>query len=285
MKTIGFYYTAYLSGVIHDSGKCSHYFQEYLEASFDGTDAVKTTVTHTFTPVIYLLEKYHANYPKNIQEKIKLLTCEIIGYAVGAHHGLFDCSDLDGNNGFVHRLRKDRDEIAYHEACKRYFASVISEEELDELFQKSVQEVQNFYAKAKAECVSRDKTFFQIGLLVRLLTSAVIYGDRRDTGEFMQQKMVQGKQSANWEKELLFLNKKISCFDLTSDINNVRADISRQCFEFAKKPDGIYRLNVPTGSGKTLSALRYALAHAEQYSKKKIIFDIFVDKTALTKDF
>ena len=37
---------------------------------------------------------------------------------------------------------------------------------------------------------------------------------------------------------------------------------------------GIYRLNVPTGAGKTLCTLRYALAHAEKYNKKRIIFII-----------
>jgi CRISPR-associated endonuclease/helicase Cas3 len=270
LKNVGFYYTAYLSGVIHDMGKGSHYFQEYLEAAFCEENVAKIKVTHTFTPVIYLLEKYHTNP----METMNLLTSEIIGYAVGAHHGLFDCTDLDGNNGYSHRLGKDRDEIAYQEACQRYFTYVVSEEKLDELFQKSVIEVHDFFEKAKKECVSREKTFFQMGFLIRLLTSAVIYGDRRDTSEFMEQKNVQGQKTADWEKELMFLNNKLSHFDKSSALNQVRCDISRQCFECAQKPAGVYRLNIPTGSGKTLSALRYALAHAENNSKKKIIFII-----------
>jgi CRISPR-associated endonuclease/helicase Cas3 len=54
----------------------------------------------------------------------------------------------------------------------------------------------------------------------------------------------------------------------------VRQSISDQCEAFSDNPCGIYRLNVPTGGGKTLSSLRYALAHAEKYGKKRIIFII-----------
>ena len=50
--------------------------------------------------------------------------------------------------------------------------------------------------------------------------------------------------------------------------------MSDYCQEFAEKPCGIYRLNLPTGSGKTLSSLRYALAHAKKFNKEHIIFAI-----------
>ncbi len=59
-----------------------------------------------------------------------------------------------------------------------------------------------------------------------------------------------------------------------SPINRVRNAISIQCLEASGREPGIYRLNVPTGGGKTLCTLRYALAHAEKYNKKRIIFII-----------
>ena len=57
-------------------------------------------------------------------------------------------------------------------------------------------------------------------------------------------------------------------------INQVRQYISDCCCTFGKRKPGIYRLTVPTGSGKTLSSLRYALSHAAEFGKKRIIFII-----------
>lgn len=48
--------------------------------------------------------------------------------------------------------------------------------------------------------------------------------------------------------------------------------ISDECFEAGRKESGIYTLTVPTGGGKTLSSMRYALEHSERTNKERIIF-------------
>lgn len=78
----------------------------------------------------------------------------------------------------------------------------------------------------------------------------------------------------SWLSEKEYLERKLSQFDKTSPINQVRSIISDQCLETAERPCGIYRLNVPTGAGKTLCTLRYSLAQAERFHKKRIIFII-----------
>ncbi|KAF5031473.1 DEAD/DEAH box helicase [anaerobic digester metagenome] len=58
------------------------------------------------------------------------------------------------------------------------------------------------------------------------------------------------------------------------EIDRLRAEISETCRQAAACPGGIYRLCVPTGGGKTLASLRYALQHAILHKKRRIIYAI-----------
>ncbi len=269
LKNIGLKDTAYLCGLMHDVGKATYKYQQYLEDSYAGKKVIRGSVNHTFAGVIYILERYHANTKKPIE----CMTSEIISCAIGGHHGIFDCVDLDGNNGFLHRLNKDRSEICYEEAISNCFSHVIDENQIDELFSKAVHEVGICFQKIRQTYKERYLMSFQLGLVVRMLQSAVIYGDRRDTREFMTQRK-HSETNVDWKQEICFLEEKLGEFNSNSLLNQVRMSISRQCRDFANRPTGIYRLNVPTGGGKTLASLRYALHHANTYQKKRIIFII-----------
>lgn len=262
------YYVRFLAGIFHDFGKSQRAYQEYLEKAYRGENVNRGSVIHTFQGCIYLLEKYHCS--GSVWEK---MTSEIIAYAVGAHHGLFDCVDLDGANGFVHRLEKSRKDIGYEECLKNFFEQVMDEQTLTEYFHEAVEEVRDFFTEVKGFTRKPREVFFQIGLLSRLVLSSVVYGDRRDTGEFMEQRKLK-ECEISWRERIRYFEGKIQKLDSSTKLNRVRGEISRQCLEFAEKPCGIYRLNVPTGGGKTLAGLRYALAHAEKYKKKRIIFII-----------
>ncbi len=92
LEHIGLGSMAYLAGLLHDMGKATKKFNDYLEDSYNGKNVIRGSVNHTFAGVIYLLDLYHGT-ASPVMEKF---TAEIISYAIGAHHGLFDCVDLEG---------------------------------------------------------------------------------------------------------------------------------------------------------------------------------------------
>ena len=99
-------------------------------------------------------------------------------------------------------------------------------------------------------------------------------GDRTDTANFTL------GQKYNTSKNLLdswtIINKnienRIQGFSLKTTIDKSRREMSDICLSFAQKDSGIYRLNIPTGGGKTLSALRFAAAHALQTGKRRVFY-------------
>ena len=302
LHTIGLESCGMLAGFLHD-GKGTEKFQAYLEscAAWDafeqgirpepaGDKPVRGGVNHTFAGVIYLLDHFHrtneemtsCTYSQKKEQLLANYTSELIACAIGSHHGLFDCQSLDGRNGFNHRVAEtDRGEIQYEQAGKAFETEVSSKEEIDQLFRKACAEVQGLFQRiCSAECCQGDswEEHLSMGaaLAERVLTSALIYADRRDTAEFADQKDYADRE-ADWKRDIADFEARYkelseSAISGTSRMNQVRKNISDQCRDCAGFEPGIYRLNVPTGGGKTLSSLRFALYHAERRHKKRIFY-------------
>lgn len=264
---------AYVAGLIHDVGKYTGEFAEYIRTASRGGQVRRGSVNHTFAGVRYLL----ANYHKSGEEMdFAAVAAELLGYAAGAHHGLFDCVDEHGKSGFDRRMDE---KILYDESVCNFLNFCADAEEVDRLFDAAVSELTPVFDKIQDMC-QQDERYdgecaFYIGLLARLLLSGVIEGDRRDTAEFMNDFRYPGREKQMreiWEAVLANVEEKLSGLPAGTNIGKARRRISGRCLEFARRPGGVYRLNVPTGAGKTLSALRYALAHAAHYGKARMIF-------------
>ena len=270
IKDVDFGYTAYLAGLLHDSGKFTEEFKKYILEASAGLGVKKGSVIHSFCGVRYLLSKYHN--PKDAYS-YTAIAAEIISYAIGAHHGLFDCFDCNKSNGFVHRIEKQPEYD--QKAIRNFFNECVDEAAVEEYIKRASEEVERFFLKVAGFCSSNRETFIYIGLLARLVCSAVIDGDRRDTAEFMMgvdfSRFIHADPDL-WKDCLEQLQCEIKKFPLDTDIQIARMEISDLCAAFSDKPVGIYRLNVPTGGGKTLSSLRYALMHANVMKKKRIVY-------------
>lgn len=258
--------TGYLAGLLHDMGKMKREFQEYL---MEGKGS-RGSVNHTFAACRMLLTQFHAQQAAACED----LTAELLAFAVGAHHGLFDCVDPDGHSGFLHRMEKEN--IGYQESMDNYLSQCADMDELNALFAAANAELMPIYEHLSALAGENDEEFaFYQGLLARLLLSAVIEGDRRDTAEFMtgvRPPMPTDNYCEFWEPYSAHLEEKLKQFTQDAPIQHARAEISRQCRDCGAQKGGIIRLSVPTGGGKTISALRYALAHAQIWGKRRLIF-------------
>lgn len=280
----GFEYTIRLAAWLHDMGKLTDEFQEYLEKQAENSEETSNKrVIHSFTGAVYILEKHHTA-TASIYEKV---ASELIAYVIGAHHGLFDALNQEKENGLDHRLFYSKDAIHYEEAISRYFQMCHSEKELEQEFTKAVHEVEYFLDIAKnmsgkhARNTFKPETYnarveqqYYWGMLIRMITSVVMYGDRTDTREFMWGEIHKSTivKKEFWTKQLNFMESKLGNIQDDSELASYRRQISESCKAFADVGDGIYKLSVPTGSGKTLSTLRYAYTLAAKLGKRKVIF-------------
>lgn len=264
---IGLGQAGYLAALLHDMGKMKREFQAYL---LEGKGQ-RGSVNHTFAACRWLLNTFHGAEAGGPED----LTAELLAFAVGAHHGLFDCVDQEGASGFLHRLAKEG--IGYQESLENFLSQCADGEELTGLFRSAHRELSPIYEQLSRLAGPEDEESFHfyLGLLARLLLSAVIEGDRRDTAEFMTGRSYPPEPedyAAFWGRYLAAVEEKLARFPQETPLQWARSTISRQCRDFAAQKGGILQLNVPTGGGKTLSALRYALAHAQAWGKRRLIF-------------
>ena len=268
-KPFGLEKTCQLTGLLHDMGKGTCEFAAYIEYSYAHPDdrRRKGTVDHSTHGAKYIYEHYNAC---NGFEKF---TAEWIAMAILSHHaGLQDFISLDGESDFLRRVL-EKPLPTFEEGKDVFFQQIANEDAIEQLFRKAVQEVRALDDHID-KLMKVDKEFhFCRGMGLKVLFSILVDADRLDTARFMTG--IDPRQ--DWDTEELWddfadkLKNKLANFIPVNDIDHARKTISDECLAFSKQPPGIYELSVPTGSGKTLASMRYALAHAKEYHKERIL--------------
>ncbi len=106
----------------------------------------------------------------------------------------------------------------------------------------------------------------------RMLYSCLVDADFLDTEKFIRGKLPRGI-GAPIEMLLARLQAKLNEWaNPTTELNCLRQSILTACIDASAQPRGLFTLTVPTGGGKTVASLAFALHHAAEHGMKRIIY-------------
>jgi CRISPR-associated endonuclease/helicase Cas3 len=266
-----------LLGLLHDFGKASEEFQRYIKSSGENTDNLyywKGKVDHS-TAGAQIANKF-VNTEVASLDYGATLTGQFLSLCIASHHsGLIDCISPEGEDIFKKRICKMEEESHVSEIFDQKLSENVKEDVIKKLRSKKLRRsLLEKVRKLKNTDDSEETLAFKCGLLVRFLFSCLLDADRLDTANFEAPDLAGLKgmtDDIEWTVFIKRLNKKLDSFN-QNEINFERQCISEACQDFSKKPKGLYLLTVPTGGGKTLSSLRFALNHANKHEMRRIIY-------------
>ncbi len=286
-----------LLGLLHDLGKATLEFDRYIRSATgliepDEDDYVsasekKGKIDHASAGAQVI---YHHFLEKGNEG---LLTAQLLSLAVASHHsGLIDCLSPDGEDNYTRRMNKSDEKTRLNEAItniddtiKEIFERLIHDEAIVNQLKVKLNEIKE--EKRDLENIKLDS--FKLGLLQRFLFSCLIDADRSNTADFEFPEIAKLRNQGEyktWPILVEKLNFYLSKFENRNKVDALRQDISNCCFNFSNRLKGLYQLTVPTGGGKTLSSLRFALNHAENHQMDRVIYVIpytsIIDQNAET---
>lgn len=126
--------------------------------------------------------------------------------------------------------------------------------------------------------VSQGRFCFQSYLFIKMLYSCLVDADFLDTEKFVDIEKA-GWRDASPEIEEVAKRfwpkiKELQLRAKSTKLNAIRNDIYKDCLNSAQKEKGLFSLTVPTGGGKTLSSMAFAIRHAQIHGMERIIYVI-----------
>lgn len=257
---------AELSGYLHDMGKLTLHFTNYLKAAVLENKIAGEKIDHSTAGAKYLFEKFSG------KDLLQDYVVETIGMAVLSHHsGMqnFVQPDLKPSDFF---RRVTNSELPNYDEVVANFEDVLGNvERVETLVKEAKVEMKNFIQKVKS--LGKNPNIY-LTLMQKLVFSCLIDADRTNTRCFEENSSDPIRNNkAVFAKGYKYLMETVTEWEKNSEgINTLRNNMSESCDEIADFPSAIYTLTVPTGGGKTYASLRYALKHAKKYNKSRIIY-------------
>ena len=256
-----------LIGLLHDLGKNTQTFQEYLlsfslVSTTSPQDHLRGKIDHSTAGAQCIVREM-----VGAEEESSLpgLIARMLALCVVSHHsGLIDCVTPDGVDSLNRRLQRADKDTRFVEAWRTLPDSVRVKSARIFKDPELLSEGSRMCSRLFGRRTEGDRAL-QFGLMVRLLFSCLIDADRTDTADFVKPRAMQHRQGGtyvSWKVLGDRLHAHLGLMPRAGRLNETRSQISDECFRAAERPRGIYTLTVPTGGGKTLAALRFALEHA-----------------------
>ena len=227
----------YITGIWHDIGKYSIEFQQMLVQSNSNEKSGCSHIDHSTAGAQYAYQQF-----KDLGK--------LIAYAIAGHHG--GLPDGKSNDSCLQiRLKKQVFPIIDPPH------SILNQQKPELPFE-----------------LTKNRFEFALSFFTRMIFSSLVDADFLDTEQFMNHEKSRGRKKRfdikTFEEKLFSYLDKIKTTG--SKINKIRAKILNSCIEFSENPIGLYSLTVPTGGGKTLSSLAFAVKHAIKNNLERIIY-------------
>jgi CRISPR-associated endonuclease/helicase Cas3 len=243
----------YYAGLWHDLGKYNSKFQDYLQQCHD--DEISGNKQKRRGP-------NHKTYGAVFADE----HCSFLAPIIQGHHGGLPCFDEmeETCDEFLDQLQELDSYENVLELATQDLGMLNPSEDLDEML----------------ESILEDDPLVA-DVIYRLLFSCLIDADHLDTERHFEKDNAEARERYSREE----IAKLWSTFEIIqkefaaksqqknpdSTVNPIREEVYQACLTAAVQKPGIFRLAVPTGGGKTLSGLAFALKHADENDLQRVI--------------
>lgn len=254
-----------LAGLWHDLGKRRLGFQAYIRQAGVVNAHIERIAdrdkTHSAAGALWAVQRLEQNH--GAQGKI---IGRLLQYVIAGHHAGLDNWEGGNGPGLAARLEGEDAQRELSEALARSQADDILHATLPGIDLHSVA-ITNEHQKL---------TPGRFALWVRMVFSALVDADFLDTEAYMDGRKTEARKG---ESDLGPLLSELSVYlasfgEAKTAVNRIRSEVLAQCRSKAGLPPGVFSLTVPTGGGKTLSSLAFALEHAVHHGKQRVVYAI-----------
>lgn len=275
-KSFGYEQWGRVLGLLHDVGKaCNRFQKERLHGKVASVD-------HAAFGARRALELYGGRGDRGDSTGIQAYMGELMAYAILGHHrGMKDSLDVEERIKRLDRSpvpgRPVDDYSPYQDMLEEF--PIAAPPDRSDLEPTMLSRIMQSSTNKGPDGVLQQRLSFSAQALTRMLFSCLVDADWLDTEQFLRPDHAGLRQHSYDSIPTLLDRLENRLEDLASEAKEMPVNIARgavltDCKKGAASKPGLFTLTVPTGGGKTLSSMEFALRHAVMNGLERIIYAI-----------